>query len=132
MDIRKDLHNLSARRAFLSDESAMALSGGGFFESQFTVSWPSGEFGAMGLEGSVKLGFRKELEATENETERAQFFDKLLNEAYTQGSAFNAASVLEIDEVIDPVDTGKWIINANSSYPEQSFKTRKGRYIDAW
>ncbi len=111
---------------------AMAMSGGGFFESQFTIAWPSGELGAMGLEGSVKLGFRKELEAVTDETERAALYDKLLNNAYTQGSAFNAASVLEIDEVIDPADTRKWIINANSVYPEQSYKTRKGRYIDAW
>lgn len=111
---------------------AMALAGGGFWESEFTVAWPSGEFGAMGLEGAVKLGFRKELEAVKNETERTALYNKLLNEAYQQGSALNAASVLEIDEVIDPADTRKWIINANSSYPEQSYKTRKGRYIDAW
>ncbi len=129
-NIEVPIYSIVTRRGY--GLGAMALAGGGFFESQFIVSWPSGEFGAMGLEGSVKLGFRKELEAAANEAERSKLFDKLLNEAYTQGSAFNAASVLEIDEVIDPVDTRKWIINANNSYPEQSYKTRKGRYIDAW
>ncbi len=111
---------------------AMALAGGGFYESKFTVAWPSAEFGAMGLEGAVKLGFRKELEAIQDENERIALFKKLLKEAHEQGSAFNAASVLEIDEVIDPIDTRKWVINANSTYPEQSYKTRNGRYIDAW
>jgi acetyl-CoA carboxylase carboxyltransferase component len=129
-NVEVPIYSVITRRGY--GLGAMAMSGGGFFESQFTVAWPSGELGAMGLEGSVKLGFRKELQAVEDETERAKLFDKLLNDAYTQGSAFNAASVLEIDEVIDPADTRKWIINANSTYPEQSYKTRTGRYIDAW
>lgn len=129
-NIEVPIYTVVTRRGY--GLGAMALAGGGFFESQFTVAWPSGEFGAMGLEGSVKLGFRKELEALADENERNELFNKLLNEAYVQGSAFNAASVLEIDEVIDPVDTRKWVINANSTYPEQSYKTRKGRYIDAW
>lgn len=111
---------------------AMALAGGGFFESSFTVSWPTGEFGGMGLEGAVKLGFSKELDATKDEAERLILYKKLLNDAYEQGSAMNAAAVLEIDEVIDPADTRKWIINANACHPEKSFKTRKGRYIDTW
>lgn len=129
-NIEVPIYTVVTRRGY--GLGAMALAGGGFFESQFTVAWPSGELGAMGLEGSVKLGFRKELEALTDEKERNELFNKLLNEAYIQGSAFNAASVLEIDEVIDPIDTRKWIINANSTFPEQSYKTRKGRYIDAW
>jgi acetyl-CoA carboxylase carboxyltransferase component len=111
---------------------AMALAGGGFFETSFTVSWPTGEFGGMGLEGAVKLGFSKELNAVKDEAERTKLHNKLLNDAYEQGSAMNAAAVLEIDEVIDPMDTRKWIINANKCYPEQSYKTRNGRYIDTW
>ena len=42
---------------------AQAMTAGGFDAPVFTVAWPTGEFGAMGLEGAVRLGFRKELEA---------------------------------------------------------------------
>lgn len=129
-NIEVPIYSIVTRRGY--GLGAMALAGGGFFDATFTVAWPSAEFGAMGLEGSTKLGFRKELEAIEDPIEREKLYNKLLKDAYQQGSALNTASVLEIDEVIDPKDTRTWIINANHTYPEQSYKTRKGRYIDSW
>ena len=84
---------------------AQALLGGSTQKPLYTVAWPSGEFGAMGLEGAVRLGFRKQLEAQTDPQQRQQLFDTLLEEQYQKGRATEVASVLEVDAVIDPVDT---------------------------
>lgn len=91
---------------------AMAMVGGGYNEPVVSVAWPTGEFGAMGLEGAVKLGFRKELDAVEDETQRKALFDKLVADMYEKGKAAEVASLLEIDAVIDPVDTRDVICKA--------------------
>lgn len=88
---------------------AMAMAGGSLHASQFTVSWPTGEIGPMGLEGAVRLGYRKELAAVEDDAERTELFDTLLAEAYAKGRAINAATTFELDDVIDPADTRAWI-----------------------
>lgn len=110
---------------------AMAMTRGGFHETLFTIAWPTGEFGAMGLEGAVKLGFRKELEAIADINEREVAYQHLLKQAYDQGQAINAASVMEIDEVIDPVDSRKWILNILNNYEKPNRKQRK-RMVDSW
>ncbi|MEM7418941.1 MAG: carboxyl transferase domain-containing protein [Pseudomonadota bacterium] len=84
---------------------AQAMLGGSTSQPDYTVSWPSGEFGAMGLEGAVKLGFKAELEQISDDEERHARFDTLLKQAYAKGQASEVASVLEIDAVIDPVKT---------------------------
>ncbi len=89
---------------------AMAMAGGSFRKPDFICAWPSGEFGAMGLEGAVQLGFKKELEQTASEAERQALFDTLLAELYSKGKAVEAARYLEIDAVIDPADTRSAII----------------------
>jgi len=89
---------------------AMAMAKGGFHESNFCVAWPTGEFGAMGLEGAVKKGFEKQLNAIEDPAEREALYNKLLNKMYERGKAVNMASYLEIDAVIDPVETRRWIL----------------------
>ena len=88
---------------------AMAMTAGGFHSPLFTVAWPSGEFGAMGLEGAVRLGFRKELETVPEGPERQALYDQLLARQVENGSALNMATTLEIDAVIDPVQTRDWI-----------------------
>lgn len=110
---------------------AMAMAGGSLHESLFTIAWPTGEFGAMGLEGAVKLGFRKELEAIADPHERQTRYDELVAAAYEQGKALNAAAVLEIDEVIDPKDSRIWIGKALRNF-SQLPQTNSHRYIDAW
>lgn len=110
---------------------AMSLTKGGFHETLFTIAYPTGEFGAMGLEGAVKLGFRKELEKVTDEEEREKLYNQLLQQAYEQGKAINAASVMEIDEVIDPIESRKWILNVLDKYDKPQRKERK-RMIDAW
>jgi len=91
---------------------AMAMAGGGFSEPVCTASWPTGEFGAMGLEGAVRLGYRKELDAMPDERERGALFDRLVADMYEKGSALEVASVLEIDTVIDPADTRRVVLAA--------------------
>ena len=88
---------------------AMALTAGHFHAPVATCAWPSGEFGAMGLEGAVRLGYRKELEAAPQDT-RAALFERLLAEAMARGEALNMASHLEIDTVIDPAETRDWLL----------------------
>lgn len=111
---------------------AMAMAGGSLHESFFTVSWQTGEFGPMGLEGAVKLGFRNELAAAPTEKKREKLYNKLLNKAYQRGKAINAASVMEFDEVIDPKDTRKWIVTALESIPREDYQEWGRRYVDSW
>jgi acetyl-CoA carboxylase carboxyltransferase component len=89
---------------------AMAMTGGGFHETLSTVAWPTGEFGGMGLEGAVRLGYRKELEALPEGPEREALFEQLLAQQYDNGSAINMAATLEIDAVIDPAETRAWLV----------------------
>lgn len=89
---------------------AMAMTAGGFHVPMLNVAWPTGEFGAMGLEGAVRLGFRKELEAVADGLQRQALFDQLLAQQYANGSAMNMASTLEIDAVIDPATTRAWLV----------------------
>src|SRR4051812_18110328 len=112
---------------------AQSMIGGGFHASFFTVAWPTGEFGGMGLEGYVRLGFRKEMEAIEDPAEREEYYQAKVAELYANGKAVSIASVLEIDEVIDPADTRQWIMSGLRSVPKPEARTTKKRpCIDAW
>jgi acetyl-CoA carboxylase carboxyltransferase component len=91
---------------------AQALLGGSTSRPDYTAAWPSGEFGPMGLEGGVKLGFSRELDAAQDEETKQALYDKLLAQAYQRGQASEVASVLEIDAVIDPKDTRATVIRA--------------------
>jgi acetyl/propionyl-CoA carboxylase alpha subunit/acetyl-CoA carboxylase carboxyltransferase component len=112
---------------------AQSMIGGGFHASFFTVAWPTGEFGGMGLEGYVRLGFRKEMEAIEDPAEREKYYKAKVAELYANGKAVSIASVLEIDEVIDPAETRHWIMSGLRSVPKpEPRKHRKRPCIDAW
>jgi acetyl-CoA carboxylase carboxyltransferase component len=111
---------------------AMAMARGGFHESFFTASWPTGEFGAMGLEGAVKAGFRKELEAVDSPEKREILYIQLVDRMYEQGKAVNVASYVEIDAVIDPAETRKWIMRGLKSVPPRLKSSRQNSYIDCW
>ncbi|MQY26548.1 carboxyl transferase domain-containing protein [Nocardia aurantia] len=88
---------------------AQAMAAGSFRAPDFVIAWPTGEIGGMGLEGAVRLGFSKELAAIDDPGERQQAFDNLVRLAYDNGKALTAATVLELDAVIDPADTRRWI-----------------------
>ena len=94
---------------------AMAMAGGSFHKPIYSAAWPSGEFGGMGLEGAVRLGFKKELAAMPDESQREALFTELVEKMYEQGKATEAAAHLEIDAVIDPADTRGLIIKAFNS-----------------
>jgi len=108
---------------------AMALTAGHFHAPVATCAWPSGEFGAMGLEGSVRLGFRKELDAVTG-AEREALFQTLLAAAVERGQALNMASHLEIDDVIDPADTRPWLKRVLTA-AGGPLPPRRG-FVDAW
>src|SRR5205807_10398966 len=88
---------------------AQAMAGGGFKAPLFCVGWPTSEFGGMGLEGAVRLGMRRELEAIEDPDERERAFQAAVAAAYEHGQGINMAAYGEIDDVIDPADSRRWI-----------------------
>src|SRR5690606_40319062 len=112
---------------------AMAMAAGGFHSPTFTVSWPTGEFGGMGLEGAVRLGFRKELEAAPEGEERDALYRRLVARQYAKGEAMNMAETLEIDAVIDPAQTRQWLaagLEAASAQPAP--RPPGARFVDPW
>jgi acetyl-CoA carboxylase carboxyltransferase component len=112
---------------------AQAMAGGSFRSPLFVVAWPTGELGGMGLEGAVRLGFRRELDAVEDPVARQALFDDMVQRAYQHGQAVNVASAFEIDDVIDPVDTRRRIIEGLRSAPATGPRTGKKRNcIDTW
>ena len=108
---------------------AMAMTGGGFHATVSTVAWPSGEFGAMGLEGAVRLGYRKELAQATEGAEREALYARLVADQYESGKAINMASTLEIDAVIDPAETRSWLARGLAT---ARVGPATGRYVDTW
>jgi acetyl-CoA carboxylase carboxyltransferase component len=116
---------------------AMAMAGGSFRNPVATVAWPTGEIGGMGLEGAVRLGYRRELDAITDPQARQRAFDALLAEHYARGKAVNAAAVFELDDVIDPALTRRWITEAfvshTASHPASAAEGGRRRHIvDTW
>jgi acetyl-CoA carboxylase carboxyltransferase component len=112
---------------------AQAMAGGSFKAPLFTVTWPTGEFGGMGLEGAVKLGYRKELQAIEDPEERKNTYEKMVADMYQRGKAVNMASHYELDDVIDPAESRTWISAALRSVPPVPARTHKKRpNVDTW
>jgi acetyl-CoA carboxylase carboxyltransferase component len=108
---------------------AMGMTAGGFHSGDAIVAWPTGEFGAMGLEGAVRLGWRKELHATPEGPERQSLFQRLLAGQVEAGSALNMAATLEIDAVIDPAETRGWVARGLQS---SRVRPTVGTFIDTW
>ena len=112
---------------------AQAMAGGSFRAPLFLVAWPSGELGGMGLEGAVRLGFRRELEAVEDPVEREALFASMVALAYEHGKALNVATAYEIDDVIDPAESRRRIIEALRAVPPPVPRTGKKRScVDTW
>jgi acetyl-CoA carboxylase carboxyltransferase component len=113
---------------------AQAMAGGGFKAPLFTVAWPTSEFGGMGLEGAVRLGMRRELEAVEDELERERLFEQLVAAAYERGRGINMAAYGEIDDVIDPTESRRWIATLFDEHTGQWWRRaeKKRPNVDAW
>ena len=96
---------------------AQAMAGGSFKAPIFCVAWPTGEFGGMNLEGAVRLGQRRELDAIEDPEAREREFQAMVERMYQYGKAVNTASHFEIDDVIDPADSRRWITGMLAAAP---------------
>ncbi len=106
---------------------AQAMAAGSFKAPLFTIAWPTAEFGGMGLEGAVRLGMRRELDAIDDPDEREQAYNAAVAAAYERGKGINMAAYFEIDDVIDPADSDRWIA--------MLFDSPRGErrpYVDAW
>ena len=111
---------------------AQAMAGGSFKAPAFCVAWPTAELGGMGLEGAVRLGFRRELDAVEDPAERARVFAEMVERAYRNGRALNAATGFEIDDVIDPADSRRWITAAFADWVPPPRTAKKRPCVDTW
>ncbi len=112
---------------------AQAMMAGSLLAPEFTVAWPTGEFGPMGFEGAVRLGFGKQLEAIADLDQRQQMFEQLVAAAYERGKALNMAAHLELDDVIDPFETRHWLVRGLASMPlPVPRQGRKRPFVDAW
>ncbi len=130
-NVRTPLMTIITRKAY--GLGAQAMAGGSFKAPLFCVSWPTGEFGGMGLEGAVKLGYRKELQAISDPAERQAAYEQMVADMYQRGKAVNTASHFEVDEVIDPADSRRWISAALDALPPTPVRSGKKRpNIDTW
>jgi acetyl/propionyl-CoA carboxylase alpha subunit len=112
---------------------AQAMGGGNLLIGAFCVSWPTGEFGGMGLEGKVKLGNQRAFAAIEDPAERLALYEKLVAAEYERGKALNVGSLYEVDDVIDPASTRKWIVAGLRAMPPAAKREGKKRgWVDAW
>jgi acetyl-CoA carboxylase carboxyltransferase component len=112
---------------------AQAMAGGSFKAPIFTIAWPTGEFGGMGLEGAVKLGYRGELAAETDPEKRKALFDTMVKRMYDHGKAVSTATHFEIDDVIDPADSRRWISRALAASPPPLPRAGKKRpCVDTW
>ncbi len=111
---------------------AQAMAGGSFRAPLMTVAWPTAEFGGMGLEGAVKLAYRKELDAIADADARQARFDAMVADAYERGTALSTATYFEVDDVVDPAET-RALVAAVILDPEGSPRAvPKRRYVDSW
>ena len=111
---------------------AQAMTGGHLRAPVATLAWPTGELGPMGLEGAVRLGFRRELEAIADPKEREALFESILAEAHRRSRATNVAGVFELDDVIDPAHTRRWIVAALVEGSGRRAPEEPTRYVDPW
>ncbi len=111
---------------------AQAMMGGSTKAPLACLAWPTGEFGGMGLEGYARLGYRKEIEAAGSPEEQERVFREIVDRLYENGKALSIASWFEIDDVIDPADTRRWISTLISTAPAPERGVRRRPNIDTW
>jgi len=112
---------------------AQAMTGGSFKDPFFAVAWPTAEFGGMGLEGQVKLGFRNELANIEDPKQRLERYETLVARAYERSRAIHQGVSFQVDDVIDPADTRFWVVNGLRTVPPPAPRQHKKRpNVDTW
>jgi acetyl-CoA carboxylase carboxyltransferase component len=109
------------------------MAGGSFKAPLLAVTWPTGEFGGMGLEGAVKLAYRNELAAIDDPVKRKALYDQMVQRMYQHGKAVEVASTFELDDVIDPAESRRWIVGGLRACPPPLPREGKKRpCIDTW
>jgi acetyl/propionyl-CoA carboxylase alpha subunit len=111
---------------------AMAMAGGGFRSPTGSIAWPSAEFGPMGIEGAIRLAYKRELEAIADADDRRAAFDRKVAQALENGGALNTASLFEIDDVIDPADSRRWVAQMLTTTAGKRTATVPGAHLDTW
>lgn len=111
---------------------AQAMVGGSLAEPVLTVAWPGAHLGPMGLEGAVRLGLRKELEAIVDDDEREERVRQATAAAQENAKALNAAALFEIDDVIDPADTRQLISDTLTAATAHTLRVQRRRIVDTW
>ncbi len=106
---------------------AQAMLGGSTRTPLITLAWPTGELAPMGLEGAVRLGLRRELEAADDPE---QLVADTLAMALDRARAVSVASYYEVDDVIDPADTRRILAAVLAAAPAWSPSGR--RWVDTW
>ncbi|MFN3513687.1 MAG: carboxyl transferase domain-containing protein [Phenylobacterium sp.] len=127
-NLRVPMFGVVLRKAY--GLGAMAMVGGSLDDPMFTVAWPTGEFGGMGLEGAVRLAYRKELEAETDPARQKALFNELVGKMYAQGKAIQQAAMLQVDAVIDPAHTRQWLAQGLAAAGAR--RDRGRRIVDAW
>jgi len=127
--LRVPLFAIVLRKAY--GLGAMAAAGGHFHNPFFTVAWPTGELGGMGLEGGVRLAYKNEMEAIDDPERRRAFFEERVASRYRKGKASYIASYFELDAVIDPADSRNWIVRGLLA-TGKSLAGNNARFIDTW
>jgi acetyl-CoA carboxylase carboxyltransferase component len=111
---------------------AQAMAADSLHEPLLTVGWPTAELGPMGLEGAVRLGFRRELDTIPDEDERERRVQELTAATHERAKALNAATLFELDDVIDPAETRRLIASTIAAAAPPASEPRPDRFIDAW
>jgi acetyl-CoA carboxylase carboxyltransferase component len=113
---------------------AQAMTAGSLHEPLLTVAWPSAHLGPMGLEGAVRLALRRELDAIADEEERERRVRELTVVARENATALNAASLFELDDVIDPSETRAVIAATLAAAAGDERMAERGgrRFVDSW
>jgi acetyl-CoA carboxylase carboxyltransferase component len=111
---------------------AQAMAGGSFHRPLFTVAWPTGELGGMGLEGAVRLGFRRELDLIDDPDEREAAFSAMVSRAYEHGKALHVAEHFEIDDVIDPAATRARFVHVLDAAGSRTPGGGRRPFVDTW
>jgi acetyl/propionyl-CoA carboxylase alpha subunit/acetyl-CoA carboxylase carboxyltransferase component len=110
----------------------LAMYGGRSRITVFNVAWPTAEFGPMNLEGAVRLAYRADLEGQPDEDSRNTLFNDLVQQQYEKGKAVNAGRVFEVDDVIDPAQSRRWITEMLTAPHIRGRRRDQSRYIDTW
>ncbi len=88
-----------------------AMNGGRSFSSDACFAWPTAQICAMSIEGAIDVAFRKRYEAAPDPAARRQ---EMIDDTRTRIGVLRAAEGFGIDDIIDPRDTRRRLIETLS------------------